>query len=147
MSCAVAGCSSDVRANGLCTGHLHRLYRHGDPLKGRVANGRPQQYLDETVLGFTSDECLIWPFARDGHGYARIKRDGRPQIVCRIVCETRNGPPPTPDHQAAHICGKGKAGCVNPKHLAWKTQSENEADKFIHGTRVRAGSQSQRRTS
>jgi hypothetical protein len=48
-----------------------------------------------------------------------------------------HGPPPTPKHQAAHLCGRGGDGCVNPHHLAWKTQAENMADKLIHDTHSR----------
>src|SRR5690606_34039285 len=61
----------------------------------------------------------------------------------RVVCEIVNGPPPSPDHQAAHLCGKGHLGCVNPRHLSWKTVIENHADKRIHGT-VNRGSRNGR---
>jgi hypothetical protein len=42
--------------------------------------------------------------------------------------------PPSSKYQAAHKCGNGHLGCVNPKHLSWKTRAENEADKIAHGT-------------
>lgn len=38
---------------------------------------------------------------------------------------------------AAHSCGKGHLGCVNPKHLRWDTRSGNFADKIAHGTHNR----------
>lgn len=38
---------------------------------------------------------------------------------------------------AAHSCGKGSSGCVAKRHLSWKTPSENEADKLVHGTSPR----------
>src|SRR5690606_29105850 len=47
------------------------------------------------------------------------------------------GPPPTVEHEAAHSCGKGHEGCVNPHHLRWATSTENKADTLIHGTRNR----------
>jgi hypothetical protein len=47
------------------------------------------------------------------------------------------GPPPSPDHEAAHSCGRGHEGCVNPKHLRWATHKENQADKEGHGTILR----------
>lgn len=78
-------------------------------------------------------ECLIWPFARSADGYARSSRGP----VSREVCEAVNGPAPTPEHQAAHTCGNGHAGCVSGAHLRWKTRAENEADKLAHGTSSR----------
>tara|TARA_R100000655_G_scaffold109815_2_gene165676 strand:+ start:900 stop:1223 length:324 start_codon:yes stop_codon:yes gene_type:complete len=50
------------------------------------------------------------------------------------MCEKVNGPPPTPEHHAAHSCGKGHDGCVNPKHLYWATPKQNARDKITHGT-------------
>jgi hypothetical protein len=52
----------------------------------------------------------------------------------RLMCQLAHGDPPTPDHIAAHSCGRGHEGCVNPNHLSWKTYSENELDKRVHGT-------------
>ena len=52
----------------------------------------------------------------------------------RFMCEQVNGPPPTPKHIAVHSCGKGREGCVNPRHLRWATCAQNEADKLTHGT-------------
>jgi hypothetical protein len=36
--------------------------------------------------------------------------------------------------QAAHSCGNGHLGCVNPHHLRWVTPKENAADRDDHGT-------------
>jgi hypothetical protein len=51
-----------------------------------------------------------------------------------MACEEENGPPPTPDHEAAHSCGNGHLGCVARKHLRWKTHAENVAEAVEHGT-------------
>lgn len=51
-----------------------------------------------------------------------------------MMCQLTQGLPPTARHTAAHSCGNGHKGCVNPNHLAWKTQSENLADRETHGT-------------
>lgn len=80
------------------------------------------------------EDCLIWQFACDSHGYGQINKDGRVQYVHRALCEAVNGPPPSKSHQAAHGCGKGNIGCVNPKHVRWATTAENAADKEVHGT-------------
>ncbi len=50
------------------------------------------------------------------------------------MCILAHGEPPTPKHQTAHSCGKGHEGCINPRHLSWKTNQENSLDKREHGT-------------
>jgi transcriptional regulator with XRE-family HTH domain len=55
----------------------------------------------------------------------------------RFMCSLVHGEPPTPKHTAAHSCGNGHGGCVNPHHLSWKTQAENLEDCRQHGTLVR----------
>jgi len=80
------------------------------------------------------DGCLIWPFKRNRFGYGRASIDGKVGIASRYMCVLAHGDPPMPKMQAAHICGNGAGGCVNPKHLRWATRHENEADKLAHGT-------------
>jgi hypothetical protein len=76
------------------------------------------------------DWCLIWPF---GRGEGKTVQFGQDHInLPRLMCEYRNGPPPTPKHQAAHSCGRGHEGCANPHHLSWKTNSENQIERFQH---------------
>lgn len=84
------------------------------------------------------DECLIWPFCRNPNGYGQLGYLGKMRWAHRFVCELVNGPPPTPKHEGAHSCGNGSLGCVHPKHLSWKTTSENLVDCQQHGTHVRS---------
>jgi hypothetical protein len=86
------------------------------------------------VLAYDGNECLIWPYARIKAGYAQL---GGGKYVHRLACEELYGPPPTPEHEAAHSCGNGHLGCVAKRHLSWKTHAENMADKLIHGTHNR----------
>lgn len=79
-------------------------------------------------------ECLIWPFSTNGTGYGVLGYEGGRLYAHRKMCELAKGPPPSPDHEAAHDCGNGMSGCVNPKHLDWKTRSENHLDRRRHGT-------------
>lgn len=78
------------------------------------------------------DACLIWPFARDANGYGSTGRNGKKVWAHRYMCELVNGPPPTPKYHAAHTCNNGYGGCVNPKHLTWKTPSANQYEGKAH---------------
>lgn len=86
---------------------------------------------------YSGPECLTWPFSRIPAGYGMLGYLGETLYAHRFMCELVNGPPPTPQHEAAHSCGRGKFGCVDPRHLSWKTISENAMDCREHGTQAR----------
>ena len=80
-------------------------------------------------------ECLIWPFTiHKTTGYGSAKRDGRTIGAHRLMCILANGEPPFPEAEAAHTCGRGKSGCVHPRHLEWTTRAVNHSHKVLHGT-------------
>lgn len=132
--CSIPDCGKAFDSHGYCSGHAHRLRRHGDPLAGGTPTGAPHSFLTEAVLGFTDETCLIWPFSKTPSGYGQIRIDRATKLVSRVVCQEVNGPPPTKRHEAAHSCGKGSSGCVNPTHLRWATPAENQNDRIAHGT-------------
>lgn len=135
-SCAVAGCNEPTAGLGYCNKHYIRFKKHGDPLKfiiPKSPNGEPLKFLLES-LSTDTDDCIHWPYAKVPSGVGRLLYNGKLSIASRVVCELAHGKPPTPKHEAAHLCGKGHEGCINHKHLRWKTKLENEADKIAHGT-------------
>jgi hypothetical protein len=84
-------------------------------------------------VGYQGDDCLIWPFCRI-RGYGIVNFDGQRNIRAhRVMCELVRGPAPSDVHEAAHSCGNGHGGCINPRHLSWKTPVENQADRKAHG--------------
>lgn len=97
----------------------------------RAQDGEPLRWLNEVALKHTGGDCLIWPFSLTHNGYGQIRSDGTTRIASRVLCEAANGPPPSPDHQAAHSCGV--RACCNPAHLRWATRLENMADMDAHG--------------
>lgn len=99
----------------------------------RAAKGEALRFAGLTALPFSGDECLIWPYGRDRKGYGVMRAEGRKQCASRYVCRRAHGEPASPDLQAAHSCGNGHLGCVNPKHLRWATAKENTADTIVHG--------------
>lgn len=81
------------------------------------------------------DDCVMWPLYREPRrGYGIIGYLGRTHKAHRLMCELAHGAPPFPGAEASHSCGNGHLGCVNPKHLSWKTRSENQQDRKKHGT-------------
>jgi hypothetical protein len=136
-ACSVEECDNPVKAKGLCATHYMRLLRRGTLELSRTENGAGLQFVLK-ALQYDGDDCLFWPFP--SNRYAMIFVDGKAIGAHRYVCEQVNGPPPTPEHQAAHSCGKGHLGCLTPHHLSWKTAAENQGDRLIHGTHSR-GSQ------
>jgi hypothetical protein len=137
-ACSVDGCNgnshtSKLGARGYCNKHYKRLLRHGSPTMGGTPIGEPNKYFEDVVIPFYGDECLSWPYSTNGVGYGTLNG----KYVHRLACERASGPPPTPKHEASHLCGNGHLRCVNPRHLAWKTRSENHADKINHGTHSR----------
>jgi len=132
--CSVDGCGKPHYCRSLCRRHYRRLLRSGDTDMELADAGEPDRYLNDVVINYDRDECLFWPFARS-KGYASISRGvGRSALVHRIVCERVHGPSVGGRKYAAHSCGKGHLGCVNPKHLRWATHQENMMDRIDHGT-------------
>lgn len=137
--CAFPGCpnpKSPKAAKCLCNSHYWQMHKGRDltPLSYRRNQCMP--WIEEHST-YEGDECLKWPYQRSDKGYAAVKRNGKQRAACPVMCEIAHGPKPTPDHEAAHSCGKGHEGCINPKHLRWATHTENLADQLIHGTRIR----------
>jgi hypothetical protein len=87
-------------------------------------------------VDYDGAECLPWPFWCDYNGYGKVGRNGKILWAHREMCILVNGAPPSPDHETAHSCGRGKFGCVHPKHVGWKTRSQNQLDRNIHGTKA-----------
>lgn len=75
------------------------------------------------------NDCLIWPFWRAHGGYGVVYEDDyRRTGAHRLMCKLAHGEPSASNLEAAHSCGNGHLGCVNPLHLSWKTRAENISD-------------------
>jgi hypothetical protein len=104
------------------------------PTKG---NGKNYRWLVEHVA-YQGDSCLPWPFCKDRRvGRGTLGHNGESWWAHRLMCVLAHGEPPTAKHQAAHNCGKGHYGCVNPRHLEWKTNSQNQLDRAKNGNSLR----------
>lgn len=135
--CTVPDCTAPHMGHGYCSKHYQRWRNHGtielsrrEPVPGEVQ----EQFLRDLVAGDWPQECVQWPYSRTAQGYGVATIGGVRVAAHRGCCKIAHGEPPTPEHQAAHSCGKGHEGCVNPGHLRWATPAENCADMVLHGT-------------
>lgn len=131
-------CRRSSYSRGLCRLHYERR-RRGTPCGSKIkaVRGAGLAFLLANVE-HSDHECLTWPFGRTYKGYAQTGRTSvngvQTDNACRLMCALAHGAPPSPSHQAAHSCGNGHLGCVNPRHLRWATPKENSADMILHGT-------------
>lgn len=134
-ACSAPGCDRPARyrAPELCVTHYKRMARRGSFDIPGAARGEPQRFF-ESALKYEGDDCLFWPFSRTAPGYAQININNRPRSVSREICKCIHGAPPLGKNEAAHSCGNGHLGCVNPAHMRWATKRENAHDRIAHGT-------------
>lgn len=131
--CGVDGCLKPVKARGFCGAHYMSLHRKNSGEFKTRKRGAVLDYINSVIREGGTDECVQWPFATV-KGYGRVSIDGRLMIASRVVCEMAHGAPPSGKHQAAHTCGKGHIGCINPRHIRWASPSQNQMDRHDHGT-------------
>lgn len=88
----------------------------------------------KTASTYPPGYVLGGDYTRNGYRRVQLNRDGITHRVHvnRIVAEAFHGAPPTKVHQAAHL--NGIRSDNRAENLAWKTASENHADKVVHGT-------------
>jgi len=136
LLCSVPECGRPLKSNGRCSMHEHRMRRHGTLDRVRSEAGAKLAWIKANVR-HQGDDCLVWPFPLNAHGRGLVQVEGQYVIASRYMCILAHGEPPTPEHEAAHSCGKGHLGCFHPGHLVWKTRVENLADKLVHDTHKR----------
>lgn len=135
--CSIVGCGKPLKAGRrlYCSMHAERQ-RRGISMQAERIISDPKlisEFFESLERGVR--ECIIWPFGRSPDGYALHYSGGYDsRLVHRNVCIKFNGFPSYPATDAAHICGNGNLGCVNPDHLEWKSHAANMADMILHGT-------------
>lgn len=133
--CSIPGCGKPHKARGWCINHYVSWRKTRDPLGTPSREyGKTRRFLFDVAIGYDRDDCLVWPYARNPQGYAKMSFEGRTTRVHQIVCEIVHGQRPASKRDVAHSCGNGHLGCVNPRHLRWATRRENVMDRVLHHT-------------
>ena len=136
--CAVLSCDNPLYIRGYCQSHYHRVLAHGHPqadipLRKMTKPGVAMAWIRDNFR-HDGEGCLKWPFSIDSEGRAVGSFGSLSHYASRVMCEIAHGKAPGPEFEAAHSCGCGHLGCVNPKHLRWLTRAENQAERADHGT-------------
>lgn len=104
---------------------------------GKTTNGAERLAYFLAELERPEPACKIWPYPALGRGYGYVRIGHKNQLVHRLACEHRWGPPPAPRMDAAHgrLTRCESTLCFNGDHLVWKTRSQNLTDMLRDGTR------------
>lgn len=80
------------------------------------------------------DECVEWPFGRNGGGYGTCRKRAITHLALESVGQSR---PPAPANLACHSCHNPP--CFNPNHLRWDTNGGNQDEAYALGRKISEG--------
>jgi len=101
--------------------------------RGEPGGGAGYKFLADH-LNYQGDDCVYWPFCLEGRvGRGMVGYLGKRYWAHRLMCEMAHGPAPVDKPQAAHSCGYGNEGCINPRHLYWANNSQNQLQRYAQG--------------
>jgi hypothetical protein len=134
-ACSVSWCERPVRGKkNLCDMHRQRLRKATDLDFRPAAPRKAGEDFLHGLVGTQDTECIPWPYATFSSGVGHAHWEGRSISASRLMCILAHGEPPFTKAEAAHSCGNGHKGCVNPNHLRWDTRKGNADDMIKHGT-------------
>jgi hypothetical protein len=81
---------------------------------------------------YKGDKCLLFPFRTASSPRGQVTYNFKATTAHRAMCLHVHKRPPDDKPMALHRCGNGHLGCVNPNHLYWGDQSDNNRDAHRH---------------
>jgi hypothetical protein len=101
-------------------------YPPGHPKRGELP-----AWIDQQIANHgNSDECLVWPFRLNNHGYGAMTIGGKREYAHRYAFQKHKGPL-SPGQRVLHSCDNPP--CFNPRHLFPGTQHDNIHDCMVKG--------------
>lgn len=97
-----------------------------------------ERLIANTAEPENAQSCWTWtgPTRRHGGGdrpsiSIRVPGLDHPRNfnAARVMLEIVEGPPPTPEHEASHLCYSNWL-CICPDHLLWETKRQNMARQW-----------------
>lgn len=136
-NCSVIGCNKPVKGRGRCNTHYMQLLR-SNRLNEQPRKNAPSQQLAEFVekaAKSETDDCIIWPFGVKTDGYGQLTYNGKKWIASRLALSLATGVNPGNLITLHGPCHNKR--CINPRHLRWGTDKENQLDRARDGTILR----------
>lgn len=116
---------SKVRIGPARIGHKHYI-------PGSARDGAGMFWL-RLFADYKGDKCLLFPFRTASKPRGSVSYNFRHMPAHRAMClHVHKLPKDESKTMALHKCGNGHLGCVNPNHLYWGDQSDNNADARRH---------------
>ena len=104
--------------------------------------GQGAEYLGEVLLRLPfrfvsdTDECILWPTARQRDGYGFMRVQGKRLLAHRVIWQKANGRAVPAGMLVMHTCDNRI--CVNPNHLEIGSHKDNVLDCVRKGRRNQA---------
>lgn len=128
--CSIEACGKRHYGKGFCRYHWERVYRGRDldaEFGQRSGTVDRTKFFNQAAASTDRDNCVFWPFTRNKDGRGTWHRNPlfSHSNVAKAICEMVHGPAPQTHFHAAHECGNGHLGCINPNHLSWQSPQKN----------------------